>query len=542
MNYSDRELLAKTIQAEAGNQGAKGMMAVGNVIMNRLAKAGSLSDVILAAGQFSPWNSVTGYAGGEQGVDMAKLKPSEQAYKTADMLLSGNYEDITGGATHFYNPAISNPSWGRDKAGGNWQEIGAHIFGNAGGYRTGKGKTMELNQQSAPQQGQKSGLLGLLQGGGNASEMTPFQRFFQNVDEATGLTPFQRFAAALDPMALPSMRGGDAIRAMGKDRVKFEEERKAKEKKQETLNSTIKFLQKKADAGDKIAAEYLGAISTGSIPVGAALTSYLTASTKTAGSSSKFGEQFSIYKKAYPDKTDAEILKMIEGEAKLPAQFDSLDRQARAAGFRPKSEGGDGRYEEFMASAGAGFKQLAKNRADMTMEQVEALGKTLGAARRTNQLIDSIKSSPYLDGVLGRIEGNISPSSWYSLGVFDENEANLIKMIDNLENSVFLEAFDQLRGGGQISNVEGEKAQRAIVNLSRDRTKQGFIDALNTLQEVINSGAERAHRGATADSPYTKDLDFSSYGVQKPSADKSETPNTKAKPVEIDGYSIIKVD
>ena len=214
MNYSDRELLAKTIQAEAGNQGAQGMMAVGNVIMNRLGKGGSLPDVILAPGQFSPWNSVTGYAGGAQGQDMAKLKPSEQAYKTADMLLSGNYEDITGGATHFYNPSISNPAWGRDKAGGDWQTIGAHIFGKAGGYRTGKGRTMEPNQQKRTGLG---GLLGLM-GQGN---------------EDTGLTPFQQFAAALDPLIMPEMRGGAAIREIGKARVA-----KAQQ------NKTIEWLSK----------------------------------------------------------------------------------------------------------------------------------------------------------------------------------------------------------------------------------------------------------------------------------------------------------
>lgn len=221
MNYSDRDLLAKTIQAEAGNQGAKGMMAVGNVIMNRLGKGGSLSDVILAPGQFSPWNSVTGYAGGAQGQDMAKVRPSEQAYKTADMLLSGGYEDITGGATHFYNPSISNPAWGRDKAGGDWQTIGSHIFGKAGGYRTGKGRTMEPTQQSAKQKG----LLG----------------FIQNVNEETGLTPFEQFAAALDPLIMPSMRMGETLRASGKERVTKSQQ-----------NKTIEWL--KANGYPEIAA------------------------------------------------------------------------------------------------------------------------------------------------------------------------------------------------------------------------------------------------------------------------------------------------
>ena len=80
---SNRDLLAKTLQAEAGNQGLGGMMAVGSVIMNRVGPGQSISDIILAPGQFSAWNSVTGYAGGEQGQDMGAIKPSEDAYAAA---------------------------------------------------------------------------------------------------------------------------------------------------------------------------------------------------------------------------------------------------------------------------------------------------------------------------------------------------------------------------------------------------------------------------------------------------------------------------
>ena len=109
-----RDLLAKTLQAEAGNQGALGMMSVGSVIMNRLknpAYGSSLHEVILQPGQFSAWNKTTGYAGGAQGQDMQSIQPSEQAYMVADQLLDQNYNDPTKGATHYYNPAKSNPSW-----------------------------------------------------------------------------------------------------------------------------------------------------------------------------------------------------------------------------------------------------------------------------------------------------------------------------------------------------------------------------------------------------------------------------------------------
>ena len=129
MNLKDRELLAKTLQAEAGNQGNVGMMAVGSVIMNRLAGGNDLSKVILQPGQFSAWNSLTGYAGGEQGQNM-DFTPNSKAYEVADYLLSGNYEDPTGGATHYYNPQLADPIWGAS-GGGDWQTIGSHIFGKA---------------------------------------------------------------------------------------------------------------------------------------------------------------------------------------------------------------------------------------------------------------------------------------------------------------------------------------------------------------------------------------------------------------------------
>ena len=129
MDLTQRDLLAKTLQAEAGNQGYNGMVAVGSVIMNRLAGGSDLGKVILQPGHFSAWNGVTGYAGGEQGQDM-DFTPSARSYEVADALLSGNYEDPTGGATHYYNPALADPIWGAS-GGGEWQTIGSHIFGKA---------------------------------------------------------------------------------------------------------------------------------------------------------------------------------------------------------------------------------------------------------------------------------------------------------------------------------------------------------------------------------------------------------------------------
>lgn len=129
---SERELLAKTLHAEAVGEGYEGMLAAGTVIFNRIASGDyggkSLKDVILKPGQFSAWNLSTGYAGGKGGINMDKIKPTKEAYAAADALLSGSRHEAVGSRTHYYAPKAANPKWGK-RAGGDWLTIGNHVFG-----------------------------------------------------------------------------------------------------------------------------------------------------------------------------------------------------------------------------------------------------------------------------------------------------------------------------------------------------------------------------------------------------------------------------
>ncbi|ANJ20799.1 hypothetical protein HYO99_gp65 [Roseobacter phage RD-1410W1-01] len=126
-NQSLELLLARTLQAEAGSEGYQGMLDVGSVIRNRAATGRygeGVEGVIMRPGQFSAWNSVTGYAGGEQGQNM-NFTPSEEALRAARTILSGQYEDQTGGATHYVNYNVSQPSWFNNS----FQRRGNHWFG-----------------------------------------------------------------------------------------------------------------------------------------------------------------------------------------------------------------------------------------------------------------------------------------------------------------------------------------------------------------------------------------------------------------------------
>ena len=236
------------------------MMAVGSVIMNRVGSGQSLRDIILAPGQFSAWNSVTGYAGGEQGQDMEAIKPGEDAYAAADAILSGNYADVTGGATHYYNPDISQPKWGAS-AGGDWTKIGAHLFGKADAPKRGK-PTMD-GQQPMPMQAQPT-----------AQQMQQTQR------QPRGLMDFLRDPRTRQTLASLDRSGmfqGIAEQA-GRDIVRQEqlaELARAEEKEQNTANRTIQVLQQKAKDGDQLAAMVLEGLQSGALDAKTAMSLYM---------------------------------------------------------------------------------------------------------------------------------------------------------------------------------------------------------------------------------------------------------------------------
>jgi hypothetical protein len=265
MQLDDRELIARTLQAEAGNQGLGGMLAVGSVIKNRMGSGQSFRDVILAPAQFSAWNKFTGAAGGEQGQDMSKVKPSEDAYAAADALISGNIADITGGATHYYNPDISNPNWGAS-AGGDWTKIGSHVFGKAGNFRT--GATDMIGAQAPQQMAQQEQPRGLLGG---------------MID--------RDFADQLYMAALAGSPNAQRFQPLIQQVAAGQETRRQEKKQQKNINKTIDYFQKKADAGDDLAASLLGAMQTNAIDPASAINTYISESTAVAKDSRSTSEK-----------------------------------------------------------------------------------------------------------------------------------------------------------------------------------------------------------------------------------------------------------
>ena len=98
---SDVQLLAKIISAESRGEPYQGQVAVGAVIMNRIAHPSfpnTLSGVIYQDGAFSCL-----YDGG------VNAPLADSAYQAAREAINGS--DPTGGAIYYYNPAKTTNKW-----------------------------------------------------------------------------------------------------------------------------------------------------------------------------------------------------------------------------------------------------------------------------------------------------------------------------------------------------------------------------------------------------------------------------------------------
>jgi hypothetical protein len=57
-----------------------------------------------------------------------------------------------------------------------------------------------------------------------------------------------------------------------------------------------------------------------------------------------------------------------------------------------------------------------------------------------------------------------------------------------IEGKAFLEAFNTLRGGGAITEKEGEKGTLAIMRMNKASSEKEYVDAARELQEVLRTG------------------------------------------------------
>lgn len=142
---------------------------------------------------------------------------------------------------------------------------------------------------------------------------------------------------------------------------------------------------------------------------------------------------------------------------------------------------------EFQAAMAA-TKQKALNRVQANID----LPRVIDKASESIDLIDSLTSHP---GFKISVGGSAPIGKLQSM-VPGTPASDFARRMEQIQGQQFLQAFETLKGGGQITEREGEKATQAISRMNTAQSEKEFIDAANEFKGIIQKGVTRAKNAA----------------------------------------------
>jgi hypothetical protein len=177
----------------------------------------------------------------------------------------------------------------------------------------------------------------------------------------------------------------------------------------------------------------------------------------------------------------------IPGEVLPGVQFQDLGTEVvgldRRTGQRVTSQPVDVAGKEAQKVVGKAQGEAQVNYPKLAAQSSQALA-----------TIENLLNDPYLPSMTGMVAGrqpNIS-----------EDSARVQGKIDQLQSQVFLEGYERLKGGGVITDFEGQKAELAIARISDPRVSYpDYVQAVSELRDVIKAGTQRAAEAAGVQPP-----------------------------------------
>jgi hypothetical protein len=133
--------------------------------------------------------------------------------------------------------------------------------------------------------------------------------------------------------------------------------------------------------------------------------------------------------------------------------------------------------------------------------QAKEVGKTLGeertkAALDAPRIIDNAETAMrHVDELLAHpgFSQAVGKSSMLGVQKIPGTDAyDFMSRLDQIKGGAFLEAFNSLKGGGQITEVEGKKATDAIARMNNSTSEKEFKAAAEDFKSVVRTGLNRA--------------------------------------------------
>jgi hypothetical protein len=138
-----------------------------------------------------------------------------------------------------------------------------------------------------------------------------------------------------------------------------------------------------------------------------------------------------------------------------------------------------------------------KTEADIAEEnRMKSMQKTFDTASYMDDLLEKVKTHPGRSYATGK--SSILPK------VPGTEPANFQVLLDQLQGQQFMQAYETLKGGGQITEVEGRKATEAMARMNPRQSEEAFLQGVSEFQSIVRSAKERASaKIQPAESPST---------------------------------------
>lgn len=178
-----------------------------------------------------------------------------------------------------------------------------------------------------------------------------------------------------------------------------------------------------------------------------------------------------------------------------PRIVDMPDFQANVAGAEAAARLGEQlKTEPQIAAQVAREKLLSEKGAEAQFN----LPKVQSQTKQILDVIQGIETSPGLSASVGMpnpFKGRIP----FVGNIAGSPAADFQAKLDQLGGKQFLQAFESLKGGGQITQIEGEKATNAIARMQTSQSEKEFKNALNEFKQIVLDAQVRAVQSAGQD-------------------------------------------
>lgn len=154
--------------------------------------------------------------------------------------------------------------------------------------------------------------------------------------------------------------------------------------------------------------------------------------------------------------------------------------------------------------------EAEKVKGKLSGEAIQQLPVTIAKADQTIATIDKALQHPGRGTGTG-LSSVLDPRNYLP----GTDAADFQAVQKQLAGRAFLEAFESLKGGGQITEIEGQKAQEAIARLNTSQSDEAYAEALLELRGIVEAGKRRAMETAKGAGVDTTTIAPTNEGVTK---------------------------